>query len=133
MPPRLTHIALRATDLPRSIAFYAKYAGLVVAHERMDEGTRVVWLAERAEDPSFVFVLIPMPHSEGERPGVHHFGFSVASRAEVDALAHAARADGILREGRMYQIVRQHGPVRERTVEITFREPGAEAYAFTFG
>ena len=60
MSPRLTHIALRATDLQRSVAFYAKYAGLVVAHERDEDGTRVVWLAERAEDPEFVFVLIPM-------------------------------------------------------------------------
>ncbi len=33
----------------------------------------------------------------------------------------------------MYQLVRQQGTVRERTLEIAFREPGAEAYAFTFG
>ena len=41
--------------------------------------------------------------------------------------------NGVLRDGRMYQLVREHGGVRERTVEITFLEPGAEAYAFTFG
>ena len=28
----------------------------------------------------------------------------------------------------MYQLVRQQGEVRERTLEITFLEPGAEAY-----
>ena len=106
MPPRLTHIALRATDLARSVAFYARYAGLVVAHEREENGTRVVWLAERAEDPDFVFVLIPMAHSEGERPGVHHFGFSVTSCADVDAIATTARGDGVLREG-----PRDGGPV----------------------
>ena len=33
----------------------------------------------------------------------------------------------------MYQLVREHDAVRERTLEITFLEPGAEAYAFTFG
>jgi hypothetical protein len=33
----------------------------------------------------------------------------------------------------MHQLVRQHGAIRERTLEITFREPGAEAYSFTFG
>ena len=99
MPPRLTHIALRATDLSRSVAFYSKYAGLVVAHERDEDGTRVVWLAERATDPEFVFVLIPMAHTSGERPGVHHFGFSVASRGAVDDIAATARADGVLREG----------------------------------
>ncbi len=33
----------------------------------------------------------------------------------------------------MYQLVREHDTVRERTLEIAFLEPGAEAYAFTFG
>jgi hypothetical protein len=41
--------------------------------------------------------------------------------------------NGLLHAGRMYQLVRQPGPVSDQTVEITFREPGAEAYAFTFG
>jgi hypothetical protein len=41
--------------------------------------------------------------------------------------------NGLLREGRLYQLVRQHDDVRERTLEVTFLEPGAEAYAFTFG
>ena len=41
--------------------------------------------------------------------------------------------NGLLRDGRMYQLVRQHDAVRERTLEITLSEPGAEAYAFTFG
>ena len=39
----------------------------------------------------------------------------------------------MLRDGRLYQLVRQHDAVREQTLEITFLEPGAEAYAFTFG
>jgi hypothetical protein len=39
----------------------------------------------------------------------------------------------VLRDGRLYQLVRQHDAVRERTVEIMFLEAGAEAYAFTFG
>lgn len=99
MQPRLTHVALRVKDVERSVAFYERYARLVVCHEREDEGTRVVWLAERTEDPDFVFVLIPMPHSENESPAVHHFGFSTASRDEVDQIARLARADGLLREG----------------------------------
>jgi hypothetical protein len=41
--------------------------------------------------------------------------------------------NGLLRDGRMYQLVRVHDVVRQRTLEITFLEPGAEAYAFTFG
>jgi hypothetical protein len=45
----------------------------------------------------------------------------------------AENGTGLLRQGRLYQLVRQHDTVRERTLEITFLEPGAEAYAFTFG
>jgi hypothetical protein len=41
--------------------------------------------------------------------------------------------DGVLRDGRLYQLVREPGKVRDRTLEITFGEPGAEAYVFTFG
>jgi thiol-disulfide isomerase/thioredoxin len=44
-----------------------------------------------------------------------------------------ADGNGVLREGRMYQLVRQYDAVQERTLEITFLESGAEAYAFTFG
>lgn len=97
MRPRLTHVALRVKDLAQSVAFYERYARLVVAHERVDDGVRVVWLAERAQDPAFVFVLIPMPHVEDERSAVHHFGFTLASRAEVDAVAADARSHGVLR------------------------------------
>jgi thiol-disulfide isomerase/thioredoxin len=41
--------------------------------------------------------------------------------------------NGMLEEGRLYQVVRQQGGVRERTVEIRFLAPDVEAYAFTFG
>ena len=58
---------------------------------------------------------------DGEAPGASH-------GVDVDE-----DGDGVLREGRLYQLVRQPGGVRERTLEITFVEPGAEAYAFTFG
>jgi thiol-disulfide isomerase/thioredoxin len=40
---------------------------------------------------------------------------------------------GLLAGGRLYQLVRAHDTVRERTLEITFLEAGAEAYVFTFG
>jgi thiol-disulfide isomerase/thioredoxin len=41
--------------------------------------------------------------------------------------------NGLLRHGRLYQLVREHEAVRERTLEITFLQAGAEAYVFTFG
>jgi thiol-disulfide isomerase/thioredoxin len=58
---------------------------------------------------------------DGEAPGPSH-GVDVAENGT-----------GLLRNGRLYQLVRQHDTVRERTLEITFLESGAEAYAFTFG
>ena len=71
-------------------------------------------------------------------PGAHEpIPFRVLVDGEPPGAAHGVDVDeagnGVLREGRMYQLVRQHGSVRERTLEITFSEPGAEAYAFTFG
>ena len=36
-------------------------------------------------------------------------------------------------DGRMYQLLRQHDGVRQRTLEITSLESDAEAYSFTFG
>ena len=41
--------------------------------------------------------------------------------------------NGVLRDGRLYQLIRQQDAIRDRTLEITFLEPGAEAYVFTFG
>jgi thiol-disulfide isomerase/thioredoxin len=40
---------------------------------------------------------------------------------------------GVIDAERLYQLVRQRGPVRERLFEIRFSAPGARAFAFTFG
>jgi hypothetical protein len=40
---------------------------------------------------------------------------------------------GIVDEQRTYQLIRQTGPIDDRTVEIEFERPGVEAYCFTFG
>ena len=58
---------------------------------------------------------------DGEPPGRSH-------GVDVDEDGH-----GVLRDARMYQLVRQHDAVRQRTLEITFLQPGAKAYSFTFG
>jgi thiol-disulfide isomerase/thioredoxin len=63
--------------------------------------------------------------------------FRVLLDGEAPGPSHGVDVDddgyGSLRDGRMYQLIRQHEAVRQRTLEITFLEPGAEAYAFTFG
>jgi thiol-disulfide isomerase/thioredoxin len=58
---------------------------------------------------------------DGEAPGPSH-------GMDVDE-----DGNGLLRDGRLYQLVREHDAVRERTLEITFLGPGVEAYVFTFG
>jgi Thioredoxin like C-terminal domain len=44
-----------------------------------------------------------------------------------------AQGNGTASEQRMYQLVRQPGPIGDRTLEIEFLDPGVEAFAFTFG
>jgi thiol-disulfide isomerase/thioredoxin len=68
-------------------------------------------------------------------------GASVPFRVLVDGQApnsdHGVDVEedgsGTVSQQRLYQLIRQQGPVRERTFEITFLEPGVEAFAFTFG
>jgi thiol-disulfide isomerase/thioredoxin len=41
--------------------------------------------------------------------------------------------NGVLVEPRLYQLIREPGEIVDRTFEIAFAAPGAEAYVFTFG
>jgi hypothetical protein len=43
------------------------------------------------------------------------------------------RGNGTVSEERLYQLIRQDGPINKRTFEITFIDAGAQAYVFTFG
>jgi len=58
---------------------------------------------------------------DGRAPGADH-------GADIDA-----QGNGIVSGTRLYQLIRQSGRVGERRFEIRFLDPGAEAYAFTFG
>jgi cytochrome c biogenesis protein CcdA/thiol-disulfide isomerase/thioredoxin len=40
---------------------------------------------------------------------------------------------GTVQDHRLYQLIRQKGPVEDRTFEIEFLDPGVQAFAFTFG
>jgi thiol-disulfide isomerase/thioredoxin len=68
-------------------------------------------------------------------------GSSVRFRVFLDGQpateAHGTDVDdagaGTVREQRTYQLIRQRGPIADRTFEIEFLDPGAEAYCFTFG
>jgi hypothetical protein len=58
---------------------------------------------------------------DGEPPGDSH-GLDVDKQGQ-----------GTVVKQRLYQLVRVAGPIEDRTVEISFLDPGAEAFAFTFG
>ncbi len=58
---------------------------------------------------------------DGAAPGADH-------GADIDE-----NGKGAVTVTRLYQLVRQSGASRERTFEIRFLEPGAEAFVFTFG
>jgi thiol-disulfide isomerase/thioredoxin len=68
-------------------------------------------------------------------------GESVPFRVRVDGEppsdAHGLDVDeeghGTLAQQRLYQLIRDPGAIADRTFEITFEAPGAEAYCFTFG
>jgi thiol-disulfide isomerase/thioredoxin len=58
---------------------------------------------------------------DGAAPGASH-GSDVA-----------ADGSGVVDRERLYQLIRQTGPVRDRTFAIEFLDPGASVYSFTFG
>jgi thiol-disulfide isomerase/thioredoxin len=60
-------------------------------------------------------------HLDGQPPGAAH-------GTDVDD-----QGNGALTAPRLYQLVRQPGPISDRTFEVTFLDPGVQAYAFTFG
>jgi len=58
---------------------------------------------------------------DGTPPGEDHGDDADASGA------------GTVQGNRLYQLIRQKGPVEDRTFEIDFLDPGVQAFAFTFG
>ncbi len=58
---------------------------------------------------------------DGKAPGADH-------GVDTDADGY-----GTVTEDRLYQLVRQHGAIQDRTFRIEFLAPGVQAYSFTFG
>ncbi len=58
---------------------------------------------------------------DGKAPGADH-------GVDTDADGY-----GTVTENRLYQLIRQHGSIQDRTFRIEFLSPGVQAYSFTFG
>jgi len=63
--------------------------------------------------------------------------FRVGIDGQPPGAAHGVDVDdqgnGTVTQPRLHQLIRQPGPVSDRTFEVTFLDPGVQAYAFTFG
>jgi thiol-disulfide isomerase/thioredoxin len=58
---------------------------------------------------------------DGQAPGENH-------GEDIDA-----QGNGVVTDHRLYQLVRQQGPVKEHVFVIEFLDPGVQAFSFTFG
>ena len=100
---RLDHIAMITADVERASQFYCDWVGMQVIHDRRDSASshRVVWVRLANHPESLIIVMI---QSEENRTSgrMDHFGFHVASRADVDRIADRARAAGILADEPQY-------------------------------
>jgi thiol-disulfide isomerase/thioredoxin len=67
----------------------------------------------------------------------HAVRFRVLIDGQAPGAAHGSDVDdggyGTLDEQRMYQLIRQQKPIRDRLFEIEFLDAGAELFSFTFG
>jgi catechol 2,3-dioxygenase-like lactoylglutathione lyase family enzyme len=95
--PHLTHIALWTQDMDRAIDFYRRFCSLEIVHDRREPNSvRVVWVGETRTRPRFVIVLIEGTFDRSAPNSLAHFGFSCASREDVDRRAAEAREEGVL-------------------------------------
>lgn len=76
--------------------------------------------------------LVLGPAPEG---GPVHFRVTIGGAApgDSDGADVDAGGQGTVTDQRLYQLVRQNGPVADRTFETHFLDPGVQAWAFTFG
>ncbi|GAB6387605.1 VOC family protein [Stutzerimonas marianensis] len=97
MRPALTHLALHVPDLDACIDFYERFCGMHVFHERAGKGSRIVWMSEPGKERDFIFVIMPGGTDRQLAANDYsHFGFALASRDDVDAIAALAREAGCL-------------------------------------
>ena len=75
-------------------------------------------------------VLGPAPDGQPVR-------FQVTVDGAAPGASHGTDVDsngmGVVTSQRLYQLIRQEGAITEHNFEIRFLDPGAHAYAFTFG
>jgi thiol-disulfide isomerase/thioredoxin len=76
--------------------------------------------------------LVLGPRADGQ-PVRFRVRLDGALPAEDRGVDIDAQGNGIVTDHRLYQLIRQKGPVVDRTFQIEFLDGGVEAFAFTFG
>ena len=73
----------------------------------------------------------------GPPPGGKPVRFQVKIDGQAPGASHGvdtdAQGEGKITDQRLYQLIRQKDPIEDHTFEIEFLDPGAQAFAFTFG
>ncbi|MEN4647037.1 VOC family protein [Pantoea agglomerans] len=95
-----THVAFVVRELDKSIAFYERYAGMSVVHQRepdVPDARKVAWLSDHTRP--FALVLV-QADKVTDTPLGHfgHLGVACADREEIDSKTDMARAEGVLRK-----------------------------------
>jgi thiol-disulfide isomerase/thioredoxin len=131
---------------PRDAVLDARHVYAAPARLRRNEwaisgewtlGSQAVILNEAGGQLSYRFDardlhLVMGPATQGAR-----VRFQVLLDSEPPADAHGIDVDeegqGVVTQQRLHQLIRQPGQPAEHLFEITFLDPGVEAYVFTFG
>lgn len=100
--PRWTHIAMPATDIDASIAWYQKFTPLELLDRREDTDGYGAWLGHPdMGDKPFILVLVSFfrDQDKGPQPTMApfaHIGIELPSEQAVRDIAELARGDGCL-------------------------------------
>ncbi len=94
-----THVALTVSDMEKSIAFYAKYAGMTVVHRRTDpkHNSDVVWIGDLTRP--FVIVLMKVEQVKNTLLPACHLGVACKTREDIDRFCEQARSECVLLDG----------------------------------
>ncbi len=76
--------------------------------------------------------LVVGPGRDG-KPLRFHVTIDGAPPGNAHGMDTDDQGNGTVTEQRLYQLIRQAGPVADHTFTIEFLDPGAEAFSFTFG
>jgi methionine-S-sulfoxide reductase len=131
-PGGLQRNAARNYAAPKSLALNQWAFGgswnVGAEHARLQSGTGRITFRFKARD--LHLVLGPAAPGKAVRFRILVDGAPPKADAGLDV---DAGGNGVVREHRLYQLVRQKGAVGEREFAIEFLDPGVDAYSFTFG